>query len=231
MNRDAASSVEWGGRHMRGTILILGLVVAATAVMIVAFSRVGPVDAPGGPAASQPDVPDDTTRERRVRVRPPKASKPARRPPRPLPAGPPDDPAAERGLPPAAARAARARPADEGETRRTGEFVDGKRHGVWITKFPNGGRRETHYVHGVRHGAEEAWHPDGKRKLRGEYREGKMHGTWTVWRRDGSRESERTYWMDEQNGPVRYFRADGRMEEEYFFERGRETAGRARFAR
>jgi hypothetical protein len=77
--------------------------------------------------------------------------------------------------------------------RAHGERLDGRRHGLWTRRLPNGRRlTETHYVHGQRHGTDTRWYLSGRKQYVGEWLEGRKTGEWFYFRRNGKLDGPRT---------------------------------------
>lgn len=110
----------------------------------------------------------------------------------------------------------------DGSDFRRGWILDGKRDGLWTTRYEDGARSETTYTMGVRDGTEAAWHADGKRRYVGEYADGEMNGTWTAWHDNGTLLSTREYTGGKLHGWLRTFHPNGVLEEESWYEEGLE---------
>ena len=92
--------------------------------------------------------------------------------------------------------------------RERGEFVDGKRHGVWARRFPSGRLfTECSYEHGLREGRERRWYLDGTPRWHGEWRAGRKSGEWIHMTRDERVHDALTgvYENGEKIAPVRGF--------------------------
>jgi antitoxin component YwqK of YwqJK toxin-antitoxin module len=60
-----------------------------------------------------------------------------------------------------------------------GMLRDGKRHGLWVSRFPNGIlRSRTHYVNGVEEGPVEVFYGNSVTYYKGQHRHGKPVGEW-----------------------------------------------------
>jgi antitoxin component YwqK of YwqJK toxin-antitoxin module len=110
-----------------------------------------------------------------------------------------------------------------GSPNTSGRYRSGVKVGRWEIRGADGARSVTMYREGLKHGVEEAWHPDGKPRFRGEYSDGKLHGTWTSWHPNGRVLATREYWHGEQHGVSCLYYADGTLENEYPFVRGKLT--------
>lgn len=90
---------------------------------------------------------------------------------------------------------------DDGSVIERGEYVNGKRHGLWLRKGVREGEVRGKYVNGLPEGP---WHfADARSTEDGEYRAGKRQGRWTMTRFDGDQQitSFDTYDNDQLNGP------------------------------
>lgn len=75
-----------------------------------------------------------------------------------------------------------------------GEYVDGRRDGLWRWNWPDGSKRETReYRNGLLHGKVESFWPGGGKQVVEEYVEGKPHGEWRRWYAGGQPASEEHY--------------------------------------
>jgi len=83
---------------------------------------------------------------------------------------------------------------DPGGTPGRGEYVDGRRHGMWAWNWPDGSKRETReYKNGVLHGKVASWYQGGQQQVAEEYADGKRHGEWRSWYPSGKPASEEHY--------------------------------------
>jgi antitoxin component YwqK of YwqJK toxin-antitoxin module len=82
----------------------------------------------------------------------------------------------------ASATAATATAATEPRIVRQDEYQDGKRHGTFITWYPNGNKAtEVEYRNDQRHGKELSWFPSSKPRTEATFVNGLAHGTVTMW--------------------------------------------------
>ena len=88
-----------------------------------------------------------------------------------------------------------------------GPYVDGKRYGRWILRYPDGQLEEGSYVEGQLHGQWTLRFPDGQVE-EGPFERGKRHGQW-VLRFVGGGTGEGAYVNGEQHGRWVYRSADG----------------------
>ncbi len=67
-----------------------------------------------------------------------------------------------------------------------GLFVEGKRDGAWVWKYPNGQiREEGVFKDGKETGTWSSYYENGQKEGTGEYVNGLREGLWTWWRQDG----------------------------------------------
>ena len=92
-------------------------------------------------------------------------------------------------------------------SRDTGEMVDGKKHGYWITYYASGLKRsEGNYIHGKKDGPWIQYHKNGNKASEASFRDGKNEGDYICYYENGNRK-----W----GGPYRKHdggSADGRKE-------------------
>lgn len=77
---------------------------------------------------------------------------------------------------------------------REGEYVNGKKHGLWRLYYPNGQLKSEAWFHdGLYTGYYCSYHDNGAKKFEGRYapiggnsRDGRKEGEWLIYRRDGS---------------------------------------------
>ena len=71
-------------------------------------------------------------------------------------------------------------------SRDTGEMVDGKKHGYWITYYANGLKRsEGNYVHGKKDGPWIQYHKNGNVASEAFFRENKHEGEYICYYENG----------------------------------------------
>jgi len=72
-------------------------------------------------------------------------------------------------------------------SRTTGEMVDGKKHGYWITYYANGLKRsEGNYIHGKKDGPWIQYHKNGNTYTEAFFRDDKHEGTYTSYHENGT---------------------------------------------
>jgi antitoxin component YwqK of YwqJK toxin-antitoxin module len=106
-------------------------------------------------------------------------------------------------------------PAGDGPFRieRTGQFVDGRRHGVWVTRRADGTlASEVGYRHGKLDGPHRQYDDRGRLAVEGRYARGVPHGRFTGYA--GARELG-SFEMDRGTGTFRSWHPDGTVAQEY----------------
>ena len=64
-------------------------------------------------------------------------------------------------------------------SRDTGEMVDGKKHGYWVTYYANGNKRsEGRYIEGKKEGLWIQYHKNGNKASEASFRDGKNEGDY-----------------------------------------------------
>ena len=72
-------------------------------------------------------------------------------------------------------------------SRTTGEMVDGKKHGYWITYYASGIKRsEGNYIHGKKDGRWIQYHKNGGIYTEAFFRDDKHEGTYTSYHENGN---------------------------------------------
>ena len=78
--------------------------------------------------------------------------------------------------------------------RDTGEMVDGKKHGYWITYYANGGKRsEGNYIHGKKDGLWIHYYKNGNISGEASFRDGKYEGACITYHENGNLRSKGAY--------------------------------------
>ncbi len=95
---------------------------------------------------------------------------------------------------------------------REGRMLDGKRHGLVTTYFPDGKKLgELTWVHGKTHGIEHDWHKNGRLFFEAHHVQGAMHGWQRQWHDNGVLEEENVWLRGKAQGvALRWFK-DGRL--------------------
>jgi hypothetical protein len=82
----------------------------------------------------------------------------------------------------------------DGQVYHTGQYIDGREHGVWLTYFPSGAKQsELNLNLGAFDGAEIRWHENGNKAMYGQWVKGKQAGFFTFWSEDGKISREVDY--------------------------------------
>lgn len=77
---------------------------------------------------------------------------------------------------------------------REGEYVDGKKHGLWVSYFADGTKmNEGHYSNGQKNGAWTLYHPNGNKKSEANFVDGKYTGLYTSYHENGQRRWQGRY--------------------------------------
>lgn len=77
---------------------------------------------------------------------------------------------------------------ESGKTLQSGNFKNGKNHGLWLWYYPS-----------------------GKRKMEGNFNLGKREGKWFTYNTNGSKASESNYVSDKLNGDFLTFDGEGKL--------------------
>ena len=77
---------------------------------------------------------------------------------------------------------------------REGEYVEGNKHGLWISFFVDGAKHsEGHYRDGQKHGPWTLYHPNGNKKSEATFADGKYTGLYTSCHENGDRRWQGRY--------------------------------------
>ena len=103
-----------------------------------------------------------------------------------------------------------------------GEYLDGEKHGYWVTFYANGNKRsEGAYAHGRKNGLWIQYWPNGAKKSVGTFVNDKFTGKYCAYHANGNRQVEGSY-NDHRGVP-----ADGTKEGAWnFYEPDGETRWR-----
>jgi len=83
---------------------------------------------------------------------------------------------------------------ESGNKRMEGEFIDGRRNGMWKYWYENGELwSEGYFQEGVRSGPVRTYHPNGERNTIGTYDNGVRIGKWKFWDEKGQLTKEINY--------------------------------------
>ncbi|HZO91781.1 MAG TPA: hypothetical protein VFB38_25920 [Chthonomonadaceae bacterium] len=90
---------------------------------------------------------------------------------------------------------------------RDGEYVDGKKHGLWVSYFANGNKMsEGTYRKGKKEGRWVQYWPNGNKKSEATFVDGKYTGYYVCYYENGNKQWEGYY------NPIRGNSADGTKE-------------------
>lgn len=82
----------------------------------------------------------------------------------------------------------------DGQVYHTGQYIEGREHGVWLTYFPSGAKQsELNLNLGAFDGPEIRWHENGNKAMYGVWNKGKQTGFFTFWSEDGKINREVDY--------------------------------------
>jgi antitoxin component YwqK of YwqJK toxin-antitoxin module len=117
----------------------------------------------------------------------------------------PSTPATEPPMPSVTPRprdgAFRAHHAGSTQVSAEGEYVGGKKHGVWRWWYSDGQlQSEVTFVHGLREGHETGWHENGNKSAEGDNRGGHREGPWDFWYASGAFQQRYLYRQGKQHG-------------------------------
>ncbi len=109
-----------------------------------------------------------------------------------------------------------------GKKHREGQFLGGKKSGLWKVWYSSGTlASESHYEDDEQHGSHVAWFENGKLEERGAYRGGDRDGPWETYREDGSKDEVGTYDKGVRVGLWTAWDKDGRKVSEIEYVQGR----------
>lgn len=90
---------------------------------------------------------------------------------------------------------------DRARLRAAGEWVAGKRHGLWREWYPSGDLRSAgRWENGVRVGVWSWWYPGGGLQRQGMMRDGRPDGLWRDWYANGAPAQSGCYANSQPNG-------------------------------
>lgn len=100
---------------------------------------------------------------------------------------------------------------------RDGEYLDGKKHGYWITYFANGSKMsEGAYTEGKKEGVWIQYWSNGNKKSEGTFKNGVFTGLFTGYHENGNRRYQGRYNEHQgvsadgtKEGPWHYYDKDG----------------------
>ncbi len=102
-------------------------------------------------------------------------------------------------------------------SRDTGEMVNGKKHGYWVTYYATGVKRsEGNYIHGKKDGKWINYHKNGNKSGEASFRDGKYEGPCITYHENGNLRSKGVYPKHEgksydgkKEGPFYGYEEDG----------------------
>ncbi|MCA1595192.1 MAG: hypothetical protein LC772_02025 [Chloroflexi bacterium] len=112
---------------------------------------------------------------------------------------------------------------------KDGEFLDGEKHGVWVTYYANGQKMsEGAYKRGKKEGPWVLYHPNGNKKTESNFVDGQYAGLYTSYHLNGRRRWQGTYNSGHGNsadgtkeGAWRQYEDDGEtLRQETIYHRG-----------
>ena len=78
-----------------------------------------------------------------------------------------------------------------GLIKTKGEYAGGKRHGIWLSFYPEGNVwSECAYKNGVKEGQTITYYPNGNKRYEGFYTNDKESGIWKYWEENGKLSKE-----------------------------------------
>lgn len=90
---------------------------------------------------------------------------------------------------------------------RDGEYVNGEKHGPWVSYYANGNKMSEGVYHaGKKEGRWIQYWPNGNKKSKATFVDGKYTGLYTCWYENGNKQWEGYY------NPIRGNSADGTKE-------------------
>ncbi len=108
--------------------------------------------------------------------------------------------------------------ANSANSLTTGETVDGKKHGYWITYYANGNKRsEGGYIHGKKDGPWITYHKNGNKASEASFRNNKYEGPCITYHENGNLRSSGAYpkhvgksYDGKKEGPFYGYEEDGK---------------------
>ena len=99
----------------------------------------------------------------------------------------------------------------------TGEMVDGKKHGYWVTYYANGHKRsEGCYLAGKKEGLWIQYHKNGNKAIEATFRDGKHEGKYIGYNENGNLDMKGSYpkhvgksYDGKKEGAFYYYEEDG----------------------
>lgn len=111
---------------------------------------------------------------------------------------------------------------ENGKTKGTGSFVNGKLEGLRIQFFENGQKStEKFYKASYLHGIAKEFYDNGTLKQTGEFVNNKENGIWTIYYETGEKHVELTFVNGVQQGDYMEYSKDGKLLVKYYFINGK----------
>jgi len=111
---------------------------------------------------------------------------------------------------------------DNGKTKGTGSFVNGKLEGLRVQFFENGQKRtEKNYKASYPHGIAKEFYENGTLKQMGEFVDNKENGIWTIYYETGEKHVESTFVNGLQQGDYVEYSKEGKLLVKYYFVNGK----------
>ncbi len=92
----------------------------------------------------------------------------------------------------------------DGTRLATQGYVDGVRHGKWLSYYKNGEQPKVQYSfdHGTITGTSVSYHENGQKKQEINYQDNKMHGLMTEYDESGKKIAEAMFEKGKSEGPI-----------------------------
>lgn len=111
---------------------------------------------------------------------------------------------------------------ENGETKGTGNFLNGQLEGLRIQYFENGNKRtEKYYKASYPHGIAKEFYENGTLKQMGEFVDNKENGIWTIYYETGEKHVESTLVNGVQQGDYFEYSKEGKLLVKYYFVNGK----------
>ena len=112
---------------------------------------------------------------------------------------------------------------DNNQLKTKGNYIDGKRDGLWENFFSNGQLSITsNYKNGKQDGLQEIFYENGQLKMKGNLKDGKLDGLWEDFYSNGQLESRGNLMDGKLDGLREYYHENGSIES-YCYKNGEEV--------
>lgn len=109
----------------------------------------------------------------------------------------------------------------DGSQEVAGEYLNGSRHGAWVSHHPNGKKRSAiTYRLGKEEGVSKWWYLDGTLRMEIPMRDGERHGVIKEFHPNGKLAFARAYEHGELHGPTLTYSLDGTPQLARFYHKG-----------